>query len=106
MTGINSVSSGMEGVQGIGPSPGKDSRLKVLEQKLAQLKGEKEKAVKNRDKEKVKELEKEIQKVEQQIDQLKRREKKGKKEENSQEAHGYMPKPVSDQVGREIDVYG
>lgn len=84
MTGINSVSSGMEGVQGIGPSPGKDSRLKVLEQKLAQLKGEKEKAVKNRDKEKVKELEKEIQKVEQQIEQLKRREKKGKKEENSQ----------------------
>ena len=41
-----------------------------------------------------------------QIEQLKRREKKGKKEENSQEAPGYMPKPVSDQVGREIDVYG
>ena len=40
MTGINSVSSGMEGVQGIGPSPGKDSRLKVLEQKLAQVEAE------------------------------------------------------------------
>jgi len=91
MTGMNPISTGISPQS---PAASSDSRLKALEQKLAQLKTEKEKAVRNHNKDKVKELEKEIQKVEQQIEQLKQKEKKKGKEQKKdgdrESAYGQM----------------
>lgn len=109
MTGIPAAGSGVQsmGMGGGVPSQG-NARLKALENKLAQLKDEKQKAVKNKNQDKVKELEKEIQKVEQQIKQLKMKEQKkeqAKKEDEEQQEPGQRA-PLEDGTGDLIDVYG
>ncbi len=111
MTGISPMSSGLQGIGGGGaPSKsGGNSKLEALERKLAQLKGEKEKAVRNKDGEKAKKLEEEIRKVEKQIEQLKAKEKQKKQEqdkapENGGSGYGQMP-GVGD-LGNLVDVYG
>ena len=53
MTGMNPISTGISPQS---PAASSDSRLKALEQKLAQLKTEKEKAVRNHNKDKVKDI--------------------------------------------------
>lgn len=109
MTGIIAPGFGSQGVGGGGnvPSSGA-SRLKALEKKLAQLKDEKEEAVKNKNKDKARELEQEIQKVEQQIRQLKKKEdrEKEREKEKGEEAPGYGQRPVDPETGNLIDVYG
>ena len=111
MTGINPMSSGLQGIGG-GAAPSKsggNSRLEALERKLAQLKGEKEKAVRNKDGEKAKKLEEEIRKVEKQIQQLKAQEKQkkqdqGKDPEKAENGYGQMPEFGG--LGNLVDVYG
>ena len=61
MTGMNPISTGISPQS---PAASSDSRLKALERMLALLITEKEKAVRNHNKDKVKEPEKAIQKVE------------------------------------------
>lgn len=76
ISGIGSgISAAADSPQNIGGS-GKSPRLAALEQKLLRLNNEKEKAVRNKDKEKERKLEQEIQAVRQQIQQLKQKEKK------------------------------
>lgn len=109
---VNPMSSGLQGIGGgSAPSPsGGDSRLKALEKKLAQLKGEKEKAVRNKDAEKAKKLEEEIRKVEKQIQQLKAKEKQKEDqdpERNGNKApNGYGQMPLPGGLGSLVDVYG
>ena len=70
--GISAAAVSPQNISGSGKSP----RLAALEQKLQRLNSEKEKAVRNKDKEKERKLEQEIQAVRQQIQQLKQKEKK------------------------------
>lgn len=110
MTGVNAMTSGIQGMAGREFSSGGGSRLEALERKLSQLREEKEEAVRNKDKEKARKLEQEIQKIEKQIEQLKRKEKEkerqgGPKSENGEEA-GYGGRPMRLGTGDRIDVYG
>ncbi len=109
MTGIIAPGFGPQGVGTGGNVPSSDtSRLKAREKKLAQLKDEKDEAVKNKDREKARELEQEIRKLEQQIQQLKKKADREKEREKQagEEAPGYGQKPVDPETGNLIDVYG
>ena len=109
MTGINPMSSGLQGIGGGGgPSPsGTNPKLAALERKLSQLKGEKEKAVRNKDAEKAKKLEEDIRKVEKQFQELKAKEKE--KEEQGERGGsgqtGYGPTARFAGLGNLVDRY-
>ena len=105
MTGMNPISTAASG--GIPQSSPADSRIKALEQKLAQLKTQKEKAVRTHDKDREKELEKEIRNVERQLEQLKQKEKrKGKEQKDGEGEPGHRQISRDPRLGNLVDVYG
>ena len=88
---------------------GGNARIKALEQKLQKLNEDNEKAVQQKDTEKVKKLEEEIRKVEKQLEQLKKTEKnkqqeeKAKKEGQEQGNPGQVPEDLLN--GKYVDRY-
>ncbi len=111
MAGVNAMGAGIQAMAAPQANSGGNPRLQALERKLSQLKDEKEKAVRNKDKEKEKKLEEEIKNVEKQIEQLKLKEKQKKEQGNKggqEEAEdGQNPGPYASLgLGGMIDVYG
>lgn len=82
---VNAVGFGMPSMEGGSFfGGGSDVRLKALEQKLLQLNQEKEKAIRNKDEEKVKKIEQQIENVRRQIEQLKRKKQQKEKVQKSE----------------------